>query len=177
MYFPTALFVALRSLFSFWQAQYAQVFPLKPAPFCKLFVGLGSTNKFATSHLFSSSLTLAPPSFHLKLSGRSGRNCLLFPSFLSGYNGSPNTHFSRGTSRQISWPDGECYLRPLQSLVAYLLLSLVPVSTLLISRTGGVLSHLNSSTHRLPRFPQRNLCSLITLAVFSRLRCNGHSLQ
>ena len=170
MYFPTALSVALRSLFPFWQAQYAQVFPLKPAPFCKLFVGLGSTSKFATSHLFSSSLTLAPPSFYLKLSGRSGRNCLLSPPVLSGYNGSPDTHFSRGTSRLISWPDGECYLRPLQSLVAYFLLSLV--STLLISRTGGVLSHLNSSAHRLPQFPLRNLCSFVTLAVFSRLRCN-----
>ena len=33
-YLPTALSVAL---FPFQQAQYAQVFPLKPAPFCKLF--------------------------------------------------------------------------------------------------------------------------------------------
>ena len=35
------------------------------------------------------------------------------------------------------------------------------------SRAGGVLSHRNSSTHRFPRFPPRNLCSLVTLAVFS----------
>ena len=35
------------------------------------------------------------------------------------------------------------------------------------SRTGGVLSHLNSLTHRFPRFPPRNLCSLVTLAVCS----------
>ena len=46
-YLPTALFVALRPLFPFRQAQYAQVFPLKPAPFCMLFAGLGSTNKSA----------------------------------------------------------------------------------------------------------------------------------
>ena len=46
-FLPTALFVALRPLFPFRQAQYAQVFLLKPAPFCTLFAGLGSTNKSA----------------------------------------------------------------------------------------------------------------------------------
>ena len=65
----------------------------------------------------------------------------------------------------MSWPDGERYLRPLQSLIVSLLLSLV--STLLFSRTGGVLSHLNFLTRRFPRFPPRNLCSLVRLAVFS----------
>ena len=65
----------------------------------------------------------------------------------------------------MSWPDGERYLRPLQSLVVSLLLSLV--STLVFSGTRGVLSHLNFSTHRFPRFSPRNLCSLVMLAVFS----------
>ena len=46
-FFATALSVALRPLFPFRQAQYAQVFPLKSAPFCKLSAGLGSTNKSA----------------------------------------------------------------------------------------------------------------------------------
>ena len=41
------------------------------------------------------------------------------------------------------------------------------VFTLVLSRTGGVLSHRNSLTHRFPRFPLRNLCSLVMLAVFS----------
>ena len=36
---PTALLVALRPLFPFQQAQYVQVFPLEPAPYCKLFAG------------------------------------------------------------------------------------------------------------------------------------------
>ena len=53
-YLPTALSVALRPLFPFQQAQYVQVFPLKPAPFCTLFAGLGSTNKSATSFLLLS---------------------------------------------------------------------------------------------------------------------------
>ena len=85
-YLPTALSVALTPLFPFRQAQYAQVFRLKPAPFCTLFAGLGSTNKSAIFLLFFSCLTLvlfSPPcpllhlSSYLKLCGRSGRNCLL----------------------------------------------------------------------------------------------------
>ena len=110
-YLPTALFVALRPLFPFQHAQYAQVSPLKPAPLCTLFAGLGSTNKSAPSFFFSFYLTLVLssslcPLFHLssyfKLCGRSGRNCLLSPSVLSGYNGSPDTRFSRGTTRLMS---------------------------------------------------------------------------
>ena len=96
---------------------------------------------------------------------RSGRNCLLSPPVLSDHNGSPDTRFSWGMTRLMSWPDGECYSRPPQSLVVSLLLSLV--STLVLSRTGGVPSYRNSLTHRFPRFPPRNLCSLVTLAVFS----------
>ena len=147
-------------------------FLLKPAPFCEFFACLGSTNKFATSHLFSSYLTLVlfslpfpllHVSSYLKLCGRSGRNCLLFPPVVSGYNGSSDTCFSRGTTLLMSWPDGKRYLRSLESLVVSLLLSLV--STLLFSRTEGVLSHRKFLTHRFPRFPQRNLCSLVMLAV------------
>ena len=169
---PTALFVALRPLFPFRQAHYVQVFLLKPAPFCMLFAGLGSTIKSAISLLFSYYLTpvlSSPPcpllhlSIYLKLCGRSGRNCLLSPPVLSDYNGSLNTRFSRGTTRLMSWPDGERYLRLPQSLVVSLLLSLI--STLVLSQTGCVLSHLNFSTHRFPRFPPRNLCSLIMPAV------------
>ena len=68
-FLPTALSVALRPLFPFQQAQYAQVFPLKPAPFCTLFADLGSINKSAISLLFLSDsrsvlATLSsPPSF------------------------------------------------------------------------------------------------------------------
>ena len=86
-------------------------------------------------------------------------------TFLSGYSGSPDTRFSRGTIRLMSSPDEVRYLRPTQSLVVSLLLSLV--STLVLSRTGGVLSHLNFLTHRFPQFSPRNLCFLVTLAVFS----------
>ena len=56
-------------------------------------------------------------SFYLKLSGRSGRNCPLSPPVLSGYNGSPDTRFSRGTTQLMGWPHGGRYLCPLQFLV------------------------------------------------------------
>ena len=51
-------------------------------------------------------------------------------------NGSPDTRFSRRTTRMMSWPDEVRFLRPPQSFVVSLL-SLV--STLVFSRTGGVL--------------------------------------
>ena len=173
-FLPTALCVALRPLFPFRQAQFVPVFPLKPAPFCTLFAGLGNTIKSAISLLFFSCLTLvlsSPPcpllhlSCYLKLCGRSGRNCPSSPPVLSGYNGSPDTRFSRGTTQLMSLPDGERCLRPPQSLVVSLLLSLV--STLVLSRTGGVLSLQSILTHRFPQFPLRNLCSLVMLAVSS----------
>ena len=116
---------------------------------------LGSTVKSAISLFFSSYLTLVlswPPcpllhlSSYLKLCSRSGRNCLLSRPVPSDYNGSPDIRFSWGTTLLMSWPDWERYLRPLLSPVVSLLLSLV--SSLLFSRTGGVLSYLNSSTHR-----------------------------
>ena len=71
MYLPTALSVVSRSFFSFQQAQYVQVSLLKPAPFCTLLAGLGSTNKPATSFILVSDSrsvlpTLSsPPSFLL----------------------------------------------------------------------------------------------------------------
>ena len=110
-FLPTTLSVALRPLFPFQQAQYAQVFPLKSAPFCTLFAGLGSTNKSAIFLLFCYYLTLvlsSPPCpllhlfSYLKLCGRSGRNCLFSPPVLSGYNGVPDTHFHRKTTRLMS---------------------------------------------------------------------------
>ena len=165
-YLSTALSVALRPLFPFRQAQYVQIFPLKPAPFCTLFCW--SRQHQQVCHFFVLSSPPCPLLHlfsYLKLCGRSGRNSLLSPPVLSGYNGSPDTRFSRGTTRLISLPDGERYLRPLLPLVVSLLLSLV--STLVLSRTGGVLPHRNSLTHRFSRFPPRNLCSLVMLAVFS----------
>ena len=126
---------------------------------------LGSTNKSATSlfSLWLSLCSLLRLSFYLKLSGGSGRNCLLSPPVLSGYNGCPDTRFSWGTTQLRNWPDGNRYSCPLQSLVVSLLLSLV--STLVSSRARGMLPHRNSLPHRFLRSPLKNLCSLVMLAV------------
>ena len=83
----------------------------------------------------------------------------------SGNHQQEQIRLRRGTTQLMSLPDGERYLRPPQSLVVSLLLSVV--STLVLSRTGGVLSLRNILTHRFPRFPLRNLCSLVMLAVSS----------
>ena len=120
-YLPAALLLALRPPFPFRQAQYVQVFPLKPAPFCKLSNGFGSTYKSATSLLQLSLSYLLHHSFYLNLSGGSGRNCLLIPPVLSGYNGSPNTCSSREAKQLISWLDEKRSSCPLQSHVVSLL--------------------------------------------------------
>ena len=61
---------------SFSAGSFFRVFPLKPAPFYKLSAGASSTNMCVISPLFFF-------------------RCVLFLSVLSGYNGSPDTHFSR----------------------------------------------------------------------------------
>ena len=124
---------------------------------------LGSTNRSAIFLLFFSCLTLAlssPPCSLLHLSFYLNLCQKLFSLFSSaiGLQWAPDTRFFRTTTRLMSWPDGERYLFPQQCLVVTLLLSLI--STLLFSRTGGILSRPNSSTHRFPRFPPSNLCSL-----------------
>ena len=128
--------------------------------------------------LFSSCLTLvlsSPPypllhlSFYLKLCGRSERNCLYSPVLL-GYYGSPDTRFSRGTTRLMSWPDGERYLRPPQSLV--------------VSRIHSCLildwRHTVSSKYFDTQVPSISTEELVhprhARCVVSHLRCNGHGL-
>ena len=109
----TCHFVALRPPFLSWQAYCAQVFLLKPAPFCKPSAGVGSTNKSAISLFFSFSPTFGlslPVCFLLRLSfylNLSDRNSFLFAPLPLGYNESPEAHFFGGKTRLISWPDGD----------------------------------------------------------------------
>ena len=77
------------------------------------------------------------------------RNCLFSPPVLLYYNGSPDSSFSWRMTRLIRYPDRERYL----------------CNPFLFFSTFFRLFHLNSSTHRLPRFPQRNLCSHVIAAT------------
>ena len=156
--------MALRLPFPFRQAQYVQAFLLKPVTFFKLSTSLGSTYKSTISpFLFTHSRSVLSYVFlfYLRLSGRSGRNCLLSPRLLSGYNGSNLLSFFLEKTRLMSW---QAYSSLLQALIVSLLLPFV--STHLSFQTGGAPSHLNSLTHRSPRGPLKNLCFLVTLDVF-----------
>ena len=179
-FLPSGLSVALRPLFPFRQAQYVQVFPLKPAQFCTLFAGLGSTIKSAAS-LLSYYLTLvlsSPPcpllhlSSYLKPRGRSGRNCLLSPSVLLDYNGSSRTLISPGNDAADELARRGVLLAP----------SAIPCSfSPLISR---IHSRLISNWRRTvsSKFFDTQVPSISTeelvlprhaRCVLSRLRCNG----
>ena len=183
-FLPTALSVALRPLFPFRQAQYAQVFPLKPAPFCTLFAGLGSTNKSAISLLLSSYLTLVLSSspcpllrlsFYLKLSGRSGRNCLLSPLVLSGYNGSRTLNFSQEKEAADKLVRRGALLAP-----SAIPCSLSPLISRIHSRLISDWRRTVSSKFFDTQVPSISTEELVlprhARCVLSRLRCNGHSL-
>ena len=74
----------------------------------------------------------------------------------------------------MSWPYEEHCTCPLQSLVSSLLLSFI--STVVFSRTGDVLSHLNSSTPQAPSvFTEELVLPRHARCVLSHLRCNGYS--
>ena len=106
-------------------------------------------------------------SFYLKLSGTYTKNSLFSPPLLSGYNenGSPVTHFFQKMTSPISWLGemrSSCH-----TLLHVVPLLLLIVSTLFFSQTGGVLSHLTTSTYWSPRCPLRSLCFLATFVAFS----------
>ena len=120
----------------------------------------------ATSLLLSDSCSVLSSVFSFTSnSDRSGRNCLRSP-VLSGYNWSSDTRFSPGTTRLITWPDGErCLCRSLgetsdRGSLIYCIHSFLALEAYsLISfflHTGFLDFH-------------RGTCAL-------RLRCNEHSL-
>ena len=131
-----------------WPRQHQQAYP-----FSSLLLLSDSRSIFATLS--------SPPSFFLPQT--LWQELSFFSSCSIRLQWVPRHSFFPGNNAVDELAKRERYLRPLQSHAVSLLLSLYP----LFSRTGGVLSHQNFSTHRCPRFPRRNLCSLVTLAVIS----------
>ena len=114
-------------------------------------------------------------SFYLNLFGSCGRNCLLSPPVLSGYNRFLDTRFSQGTTRLMSLPDREALLVP----------SAIPCSLSFL--TSGIHSCLFTDWRRTvsSKFFDTQVPSISTeelvlprhaRCVLSRLCCNGHNL-
>ena len=136
---------------------------------------------YLTLVLFSPPCHLLHLSFYLKLCDRSGRK-LFFSYAPIGYNGSPDTRFSIGTARLMSWPEGEgylplCNLSPVISRIHFCLFSdwrLTVSSKYCLIKL--ILSHQKSDTRVPSIFTEEHLLPRHARCVLSRLRCNGHSL-
>ena len=136
-----------------------------------IFLLFFSTVTFALSSIH---IPLLRPSFYLKLSGISGRKCLLSTPLLLGYNGSLDTHFFRATTRLMSWPGGVRYSCLLQSLVVFLLNSYIHSSLFLdwqrkvsFKFVAIQVSSVSAEKFMLSRHPR---------CILSRLCCNQHSM-
>ena len=112
-YLATDLSEALRPLFPFSAGPVCSSYSAEACAILHALSWSCSTNKPATSLLLLSDFrSVFRVFFSQKLCGRSGSNCL-FSLVLSGYNRSSDTRFSQGTTRLMSWPDGERFLCPL----------------------------------------------------------------
>ena len=181
-FLPTALSVALRPLFSFRQAQYVSVFPLKPAPFCTLFAGLGNTIKSAISLLLLSDsrsvlTTLSSPlSFFLsqtlwqiwqELSTLF--SCSIRLQWVPGHSFLPGNDAADELARRgaLLAPSAiPCGLFPLTSRI-HSRLFLDWSRTVSSKYFDTQVPSISTEELKLPRH---------TRCVLSRLRCNGHSL-
>ena len=173
--------MALRPLFPFRQAQYAKVFPLKPAPFSTLFAGLGSTNKSAISLLLLSdscsvfaSLS-SPPSFLLSQTlwqiwqEVSSLSCSIRLQWVPGHLFLPGNDAADELARRgvlLAPPAIPCSLSPLIS----------HIHSRLISNWRSTVSSKFFDTQVPSISTEELVLPRHACCVLSRLRYNGHSL-
>ena len=98
----------------------------------------------------------------------------VFSPVLSEYNGSPNTRFSRGTTWVMTWPNGERYLSPLQSLVVSLFIS--RIHSYLFSDWRRTVSSKFFDTQVPSISTEELVLPHHARSVLSCLRSNGYSL-
>ena len=171
--------LALRPLFLFRQTQYVQVFPLKPAPFFKLFAGLSNTNRYAISLLLLSDsrsvlVTLSSP-----------------PSFLLPQTLWQEMFFLSYWSIRLQWVPEHSFLprndaaNELVRRGALLAPSTIPccLSPLIFRMHSSFFLDWRRTVSskffatQVPSISTEELALLRhTRCVVSRLRCNGHSL-
>ena len=157
--------MALRRLFLFRQAQSFLNFS---SEVCAILQALRWSGQSAISLFLSDSLVLAtlssPLSFLLpRFFSQIWQELSSFSSCAIRFRRVPRHLFLPGSDAADELTKRGALLVP--SAIPYSLSCLV--STLVFSRTRSVLSHLNSLTNRFPRFPLKNLCSLVTLNVCS----------